>query len=55
MITTVFYRAGNNEKRINFMMPDAVEDRAIRKAARRIITERFPEIKGRITRYEWRY
>lgn len=54
MKTTVFYRDGERERKINFLMRD-VFNNAIRKEARKIIRYRFPEIKERITRYEWRY
>lgn len=55
MKSTVYYKAKDRTRHINFIMADKFNEFAIRKEAKRVVADRFPEVAGKIVRIEWSY
>lgn len=52
---TIIFKDCDKKKKINFRMADEFKEAVIKREAKKVIRERWPELCGRITKMEWRY
>lgn len=55
MKTTVYYPDGVKIRHINIQMADEFNEAVIKKKARQIVRDRWPELLPKIKKIEWRY
>lgn len=55
MKITIIFKDCEKTKKINFQMADEFKEAVIKREAKKVIREHWPELCGRITKMEWRY
>lgn len=55
MRITIKYNEAAKVRKINFQMADFMDEREIRRGAKKVIRDRWPDISEKITDMEWRY